>query len=107
MSIKKYAGEEAVERLSEYIKRKLESVTTMPTNPSSGDIVIYLGDTTNQYTQGDLYKWDVENNTWIKITYNSPEIDNLLGDIGDWEVVEHPTAEQIQLTADNIWGTEV
>ena len=58
MSVKKYAGEEAVGRLSEYIKRKLESVTVMPIASAEyfNKIVQYIGETDSDYTKGFFYR---------------------------------------------------
>lgn len=58
MSVKKYAGEEAVGRLSEYIKRKLETVTVMPTASAEyfNKIVQYIGETDSNYTKGFFYR---------------------------------------------------
>lgn len=54
----KYAGTEAVDRLSYYIKKRLETVLVMPESSHEDDFVLYLGPTTDTYIQNTVYKWD-------------------------------------------------
>ena len=53
----KYAGEEAVRRIADYVNKKLPFVSSMPVSPETDEIVLYVGNTTASYIQGGLYKY--------------------------------------------------
>jgi hypothetical protein len=57
-------------------------------------LALYVGPTSAEYTQGDLYKADATNNKWDKLTYNTEEIDALINSMGHFTPVgELPTTE--------------
>jgi len=61
----KFAGEEAVERIAHYVNKKLNIASTMPSTPNDEDIIIlYVGESTESYIQGCIYKYDEINEEW-------------------------------------------
>lgn len=55
MAVRKYVGEEAIERVSQYVNRKLTVVAAMPASPSEADVRLYIGPTTEDFIQGGIY----------------------------------------------------
>ena len=47
MAVKKYAGEEAVGRIAQYVNRKLTVVSAMPLNPDVADVRPLTPDNSN------------------------------------------------------------
>ena len=45
---------------------KLDKVTTMPSTPTDGQVVMFVGATTATYTKGHFYQY--QTNTWVDIT---------------------------------------
>lgn len=65
MAVSKYAGEEAVTRISEYVNKKLTVVSTVPTSPTELRSIFYVGPTTADYVQGCVYLYDEDNDEWV------------------------------------------
>lgn len=63
----KYAGEEAVSRIADYVNKKLTFVSAMPASPVDEETVLYVGATTSSYTQGGVYRYDNTSTSWIMI----------------------------------------
>ena len=51
MAVRKYVGEEAIERVSQYVNRKLTVVAAMPASPEEADVRLYVGPTTEDFIQ--------------------------------------------------------
>ena len=66
MAVKKYAGEEAVGRIADYVNRKLTVVSSMPSSPTELMVVLYVGPTTEDYSQGGIYIY--ANGEWYLIS---------------------------------------
>lgn len=47
------------------VETRLKFVTAMPVNPTNGDIVQFLGTTTNDYTQGRIYQYSSSTSAWV------------------------------------------
>ena len=64
--IKKYAGEEAVSRIADYVNKKLTIVSVMPTSPTNGQIVLYAGasDVSGFPLQGGIYEYSSATTSW-------------------------------------------
>jgi len=60
----KYAGEEAVSRIADYVNKKLTFVSAMPASPVDGETVLYVGASTSSLIQGGVYQYDSTNTTW-------------------------------------------
>ena len=58
MAYIKYAGEEAVGRIAEYVNKKLAFASTMPESPDTNTIILYVGADTSSYSQGGIYQYD-------------------------------------------------
>lgn len=65
MAVRKYAGEEAVARISEYVNKKLTVVSTVPTSPTELRSILYVGPSTADYVQGCVYLYDEDNDEWV------------------------------------------
>lgn len=48
------------------VRERLQKVSSMPTSPSTGDVVLYIGTTSSSYTKGHIYQYN--NNTWTDIS---------------------------------------
>lgn len=98
----KYMNEVRTQELIGQIKTKLSGkltqYTTMPSANavSPNTVVLYIGATDGSYTQGDLYKADVTNNQWIKLSYNADEIDAMVSASGSYEPIGQLPTENIQ-----------
>ena len=57
MAIDKYLNLAGTEHLADYIKKRLQVVTTIPANPEDEDIVLYKGATTVDFLQGSVYMY--------------------------------------------------
>ena len=57
------------------VNEKLKKVTSMPSNPSNGDIVYYIGNTTTNYKKGCVYEYNSTNEGWELLTL-VPKIEN-------------------------------
>ena len=73
--------QELITEIKSRLATKVTQYTSMPavtatTNPST--IVLFTGSTTQDYTQGALYKADVTNLEWVQLTYTKDDIDALL-----------------------------
>ena len=58
MAYIKYAGEEAVGRIADYVNKKLAFASSMPESPDANTIVLYVGADTSAYKQGGIYQYD-------------------------------------------------
>lgn len=58
MAYIKYAGEEAVGRIADYVNKKLAFASSMPESPDANTIVMYVGANTSAYKQGGIYQYD-------------------------------------------------
>lgn len=65
MSNRKYLDYDGLEHVSEYIKERLIVVTSIPASPADGDVVLYMGTTTEDYTHGCLYSYNAADAEWI------------------------------------------
>lgn len=65
MAVRKYAGDEAVTRISEYVNKKLTVVSTVPTSPTELRSILYVGPSTADYVQGCVYLYDEDNDEWV------------------------------------------
>ena len=54
---------------------KLTMVSSMPSTPSSGQVVLYLGATTTDLTQGGIYMYDSTEAQWVLIS--SANVDSI------------------------------
>lgn len=76
----KYLNYEGLEHLSDYIKARLVVVDDIPESPSNGDIILYMGETTADYTRGCLYSYNSEDEEWelesanIKVNLNGEDV---------------------------------
>ena len=61
MAYIKYAGEEAVGRIADYVNKKLTFASSMPESPETNTIVMYVGSTGASYVQGGIYLYDGTN----------------------------------------------
>ena len=57
----KYAGEEAVGRIADYVNAKLTFASSMPSSPDTNTIVLYVGADTSSHKQGGIYQYDGTN----------------------------------------------
>ena len=66
MALDKYLNLTSLEELVKFIKNRLEVVSTIPANPSDGDIILYKGTTSGGYIQGCtyLYKEGIDYYAW-------------------------------------------
>lgn len=71
---KRYAGEEALTRMADYVKEKLKVVTVMPSSPAEGQTVLYMGASNSSYIQGGIYKYS--NGVWNFISNEFTYKDN-------------------------------
>jgi len=55
---------------------KLTIVYTMPSSPSNGDIVLFVG-TTNTYIQGHFYQYSESSSDWVDITSSVSDADEV------------------------------
>ncbi len=58
MAVIKYAGQEAVSRIADYVNQKLTFVSSMPESPKTDAVVLYTGTTNGVYIEGGIYKYD-------------------------------------------------
>lgn len=58
MAYIKYAGEEAVGRIADYVNKKLTFASSMPESPDANTIVLYVGADTSAYKQGGIYQYN-------------------------------------------------
>jgi len=99
----KYLNEDRAQELINETKARLTAKVTryttmpIPDEAYAGRIVLYVGATTQDYTQGDFYKgtYDaVDGAAWEKTTYNKSEVDALISAAGHFTVVaELPTTD--------------
>lgn len=68
----KYAGEAAVSRIADYVNKKLAFASSMPVSPEENVPILYIGNTTNDFTQGGIYVYD--GTDWILINVASVEL---------------------------------
>ena len=68
----KYAGEAAVSRIADYVNQKLAFASSMPVSPEDNIPILYIGDTTNDFTQGGVYVYD--GTDWILINVAAVEL---------------------------------
>ena len=61
----KFLDLQGVTTVAGKVNEKLKKVTTMPANPSNGDIVLYVGTTSNYYTNGLIYSYDSSVSRWV------------------------------------------
>ena len=58
-------------------KTKLEKVSEMPAEPSNGDTILYIGETTENYTKGHIYQYSEIDTEWKDLTSAGFSIENL------------------------------
>ena len=74
MAYIKYAGEEAVGRIADYVNKKLAFASSMPSSPETSTIVLYVGADTSAYKQGGIYQYDGTDWNLINLAISSLEI---------------------------------
>lgn len=62
--IQKYLDYNGLSHLSSYIKERLVIVKSIPNSPSNGDIILYMGNTNQNFKHGGIYTYDATNNKW-------------------------------------------
>ena len=77
MAVIKYAGQEAISRIADYVNQKLAFVSSMPESPKTDAVVLYVGATDSSYIQGGIYKYDGTNWKQIDIYGIITSINNL------------------------------
>lgn len=50
-----------------FFQKKL-TVTTVPSDPGNGDVIIYVGSTSGNFVQGHTYKYNTSQTSWVDIT---------------------------------------
>lgn len=106
-----YGSNAAFEQLIAIVKRELNTkenvfiYSTMPTASAStvGQYALYIGATTQDLTNGDIYVGiatgedpDPVTYSWSKVTYNKAEIDSLIASAGHFIAVNQLPTENIQ-----------
>jgi len=71
--------------------QKSLTVTTVPSDPENGDVIIYVGATSGSYTQGHTYKYDSSQTAWVDIT---PSANSTLAGLTD-TTISSPSDGQI------------
>lgn len=87
MAVRKYAGEEAVSRISEYVNKKLTVVSTVPTSPTKLRNILYIGPTTEDYVQGCVYLYDEDNDEWVLTDLASLHETSWTGTQDEWNAL--------------------
>ena len=65
MAVDKYLNLAGLEEVANKINERLKKVSTMPASPSDGDIVLYIGITTEDYINGLIYSYNGTENKWV------------------------------------------
>ena len=61
-----YLDQNGLNQLAGFVKERLKKVATMPSTPSDGTIVLYTGETTEDFVLGHIYKYDTD--AWVDLT---------------------------------------
>lgn len=61
-----YTLKDAAARTS--LAGKIDKVTTMPSTPTDEQVVMFVGDTTTDYTKGHFYQYSETDTEWVDIT---------------------------------------
>lgn len=108
MAVLKYANLDSVERISQYVNRKLTVVDSMPSSPELGT-VLYIGDETEEYVQGGIYLYDETEEDWMLISAVDVDLSNYetawTGTHDDWLLLtpeEQANYEIIRFTDDYV-----
>lgn len=65
---KKYLDLDGLGEVAEFVNVKVTYVSAMPASATDGRTVVFTGETTSDYTQGHIYKYDETNTEWVDIT---------------------------------------
>jgi len=68
MAEKKYLSYEGLQDVAGHVNTRLKTVTTIPVSADDGAVRLYVGATTNTYTNGHIYQYDLTNTQWKDIT---------------------------------------
>ena len=66
--MKKYLGESKLPRVAEKVKERLKKVSVIPASANDREVVLFIGESTEDYTKGHLYQYDEVNTDWVDIT---------------------------------------
>lgn len=97
MATKTYLDKTGLTHYDELIKAEIAKkqniiqLATLPTltaDYAGETFVQYVGETTEDYTQGDFYKADLTELEWVKQTYNKTEVDSLMTTSGGFVVAK-------------------
>ncbi len=66
MANKQYLDADGLAVVASKVNEKLKVVATMPATPTNGQVVLYVGTTTTDYTQGGIYLYN--GTAWILIS---------------------------------------
>ena len=70
----KYLNEAGLRRVSEYVNAKLTFASSMPESPIDNQLVMYVGETTSDYTKGGVYQYNNILGAWELINFTQPII---------------------------------
>ena len=88
MAEKKYLDYNGLQDVAGHVNTRLKTVTSMPVSADNGAVRLYVGVTTNTYTQGHIYQYSTTSSAWVDIT------DNSLDDLNNVDITS-PTNGQV------------
>ena len=68
---KQYLDYNGLQDVAGHVNTRLKTVTTMPVSADNGAVRLYVGSTTEIYTQGHIYQYDLNDTEWKDITASS------------------------------------
>ena len=74
MATIKYMGMEATQEVARFVNAKLAFASAMPVSPIDGQLVLYTGTTTADYTLGGVYRYNTIDSEWELINFTQPII---------------------------------
>lgn len=109
MATKQYLDADGLAVVASKVNEKLKVVATMPATPTSGQVVLYVGATTADYTQGGIYLYN--GTAWVLISTADVDLTPykkiFTGTKAEWELLttaEKKAYDEADLTDDLAGG---
>ena len=64
----KFLDKDGLQQVAAYVKSRLYTTDTIPEDVSDGAVILYTGETTQDYVKGHIYQYNLMDSEWIDIT---------------------------------------